>query len=119
MTKPIRKSRVLHLSTLIDHGACADQVELFKKTYGTATRVTVAKCVAVAHLFDFDWARCLLGPTARAEYDKARASAWAEYEKACASAWAEYEKARAAAWAEYGKAIAPAWAAAYINDKEK
>ena len=94
------KSRILKLSTLVEHGACSDQTKLFKKMFGNSVRVTEKLCLSVADKFNFKWAaRNLLTLEARAEYDRVAASARAEYERVSASALAEYERVSASAFA--------------------
>ena len=100
-------SRILRLQTLIDKGACAEQVELFRKLYGDKVRVTQKLCVAVADKFSFDWAATKL----------LSASVWAEYERDMAPAEAEYQRVKASAWAEYGRVRARAFAKCYNEDK--
>src|ERR1700693_3758700 len=96
---------------LKDKGACEEQVALFEKYFPKGGKVTVEKCVKVAHLFNFDWAaQNLFLSSASVKYEKARAPASAKYEKARASASAKYKKATAPASSEYAKARASAWA---------
>ncbi len=77
-------------------GACRDQVELFRTTFGTSVTVTRALCLAHAEKFDWDWgAAHLLRPSMRAEYDRLRAPAQAKYERVRAAAGAEYDRLRA------------------------
>lgn len=45
---------------------------------------------------------------ARAEYERACATAWSDYDRVCDAAWAEYERAVAPAQAEYRRTTAPA-----------
>jgi hypothetical protein len=108
---------ILTLQTLIEKGACANQVDLFRLKFGESVEVTEELCVSVAHDFDFGWAgRQLLSPAARRAYEKAETAAGRAYEKAEAPAWCAYEKAKAAAWRAYEKAKAAAFARAYIRD---
>ena len=101
----MKKSRILHLKTLQELGACANQVELFRKRFGKSVRVTKALCVKVAQDFNFDWAaQNLLTP-----------KEWAEFERAVAAAWAEYKRAVAPAWAEYQRVVASAFAKGYLT----
>ena len=100
-------SRLLKLQQLKDAGACLDQVELFRATFGEQVKVTVDLALSYHDKFDWDFAaRKFLTASARAEYDKVRVPAWAEY-----------DKVRASAWAEYVKVEVPAWATAYIADR--
>lgn len=85
------KSRILKASTLKELNACLDQVNLFRETWSASVRVTEARMVKVAALFEWSWgARRLLSAPALAEYECVAASAWAEYQRVKASAWAEY-----------------------------
>lgn len=44
------------LAMLKAKGACADQVILFRATFGEGGEVTLEKCLSVAHNFDWVWA---------------------------------------------------------------
>jgi hypothetical protein len=139
-------TRTLTLATIKAKGACAEQVELFRRTFGKS--VDVSESLAATHAsehasaFDWTWAAAnLLSPSAwaaceaarapaRAAYDAARATAQAACEAARAPAWAAYAAATAPARAAYAAATAPAraayeaarapaWARAYINDEEQ
>ena len=71
-------SRTLKLQTLIDKGACTEQVDLFRASFGEVVEVTESRCAEHACAFAWDWAsRCLLSASAEAEYERVRASAWA------------------------------------------
>jgi hypothetical protein len=99
------------LQMLQQQHACADQIALFQGQFGAAVEITEGQCLAVAALFDWDWAaRQFLPAPALADYRKATAAAWADYRKATAAAWADHGKATAASWADYDKATAPAQA---------
>ena len=77
------------LAMLRQHNACADQVALFQQHFGTEVEITESVCVAVAPLFDWEWAaRHLLTAPAQDAYDKATASAQDAYNKAKARAFA-------------------------------
>jgi hypothetical protein len=105
------KSRILKLSTLVEHNACSGQTKLFKKMFGNSVRVTEKLCLSVADKFNFSWAaRNLLTPEALAEYCRVTAPALAEYDRVTASAWAEYDRVAAPAWAEYCRVAMPVWA---------
>ena len=85
--------KTITLALLEKHGACSDQVALFKKTFGDEVKLTKSNLkIALAADLSFDWCECLLTDSARAEYEKVCDSARAEYEKVCGPAWAEYEK---------------------------
>ena len=92
-------------------GACQIQIVAFRALWGDGPApMTVEAAVEHAQTFNWGWAaRRLLAPSAGAEYDRARASAWEEFDRARAPAYAEYERARAPAWAEYMRAAASAW----------
>ena len=93
----MKTSRILHLQTLIDNGACHGQVKLFERKFGKSVRVTESLCRRVAPLFHWNWAaQSLLSATAQKAYNEA-----------CAPALKAYNEARA-----------PAFARAYLNDKE-
>jgi hypothetical protein len=103
MTRRITKAM------LVEAGACADQVELFAKHFPRGVVPTVAKALAVAGLFDWDWAaRALLTPAALKVYNEASAAAWNAYEEAIAPARKVRDKASAAARKVYEEASAPA-----------
>ena len=70
--------------------ACADQVELFEKTFGHGpVNVTKANCLKAAKAgLDFEWAAGrFLSRAAWADYKKAGASALVDYDKALALAF--------------------------------
>ena len=48
--------RVLTLQTLIDYGACEEQVEEFRKRFGENVEVTEKLAASVADEFDWNWA---------------------------------------------------------------
>ncbi len=120
---------ILHIQTLIDKGACDEQVGLFRRTVGESVDITPEWCESVANLFSWDWGAVhLLSPTAQAEYErvtggaraeyrriKAAAAALAEYERVGAAALAEYRRIKAAARAEYRRVCVRAFGAAYCE----
>ena len=110
---------VLTYERLKEHGACREQLALFKRKYGESVVVTVEAAQEVAGEFDWLWARRLLDAPAWAAYEAATASASAAYEAATASAWAAYEAATASASAAYEAATAPAWARAFIESEAR
>ncbi len=114
----------IHLQTLIDKGACRDQVDLFRAMFGKAVNVTEELCVSVADKFNLDWAAThLLTSQALAEYNRIKAAAWDDYRRTLAaasadymrkvSALADYERIAASAWADYERAQARAFANVY------
>jgi hypothetical protein len=138
----MKTSRILHLQTLIDKGACRDQVRLFGREFGKSVRVTESLCRRVAPLFHWNWAaqHLLSAPalkaynearaTALKAYDEARATAGKAYKNACAPLkWSErgsqviastrkvYKETIASACKAYEEAAATAFARAYINDQ--
>ena len=89
--------------------ACTDQIALFKKHFGNSVIVTVNRAIAVASLFDWDWAADIfLSATAPTAYDEARAPALKAYNEARAPALKAYNEARAPALKSYEEAEAPA-----------
>ncbi len=102
---------ILSLRTLKSKGACADQVALFKSTFGAQVDVTEALCEAHFDKFNWGWAsRYLLTPDARAEYERVVAPAYAELQLVIAQAYAEYQRVRAQADVEHQRVRAPAYA---------
>lgn len=62
-------SRTVTLEQLRQKGACADQARLFRAVFGERAEVTIESCVAVADIFDWNWAALyLLSAPARAGY---------------------------------------------------
>lgn len=62
-------SRDLTLEQLRQKGACADQARFFRAIFGERAEVTIESCVAMADVFDWNWAALhLLSAPARAEY---------------------------------------------------
>ena len=75
------------LQQLIDKGACAGQVRLFKRRYGGSVRVTKRECIAAAQLFDWDWAaQNLLSAPARRAWDEAIVTARRAWDEAIVTA---------------------------------
>ena len=110
---------ILTYKRLKAHGACPDQLALFKGKYGTSVAVTVEAAQEVAAEFDWDWALRLLDDQGRVAYDADATSARAVYRAAMASAWAAYEAATAPALAAYEAATASAWALAFIASEAR
>ena len=79
---------IFTLKQLTDARACAEQVALFKATFGDSVNVTVAKARKVANKFDWDFAVRFLDNDGNHEYKRVRAPALAEYERVNAAAWA-------------------------------
>jgi len=68
--------RILKVAHLEQVGACEDQVELFRKTFGEAVLVTVQLAESVADLFDISWAaQKLLRAPEQVEFARVRDSA--------------------------------------------
>ena len=113
------KPRLITARLLRAHGACADQVSIFRKTFPEGTPVTLSACrkAAKAGLL-LDWAADnLLSAAAWKVYNEARAAAWKVYNEARAAAWKVYCEARAAAWQVYNEARAPAFYRAWKSQK--
>ena len=68
----------LTIKMLKNAGACAPDLERLKGWFGSSVDITEDFCVEHASECNWDWARRLLSPEARAEYDRERASARAE-----------------------------------------
>lgn len=125
------KQRILHLSTLVEKGACTQQVNLFRELFGESVTVTERRAVSVAGNFHWTWAAMkLLSQTALDEYLRTKQTALVEYEKVRLTAldkytrtrqpaWDEYEKIRQTAWDEYKKTQAKTFVNLYINDGGK
>ena len=67
----------LTIKTLKNAGACAPELERLKGLFGSSVEITEEFCVEHASEGNWDWARRLLSPEARAEYDQVAAPAWA------------------------------------------
>ncbi len=90
-------------------GACADQLALFKKHFGPSVVVTLEAVLAVADVFNWDWAaRNLMSPKACKVYQDAIAPACKVYDDAIAPAQKAYRDAKMPIWKAYEDAIAPA-----------
>ena len=89
----------LTIKMLKNAGACAPELKRLKGLFGSSVEITEEFCIEHASECDWDWARRLLSPEARAEYDRVEGAAWAECERVLAPAWAEYGRVQAAAWA--------------------
>jgi hypothetical protein len=87
------KPRILELQTLVNNGACADQLALFRKMFGYSVAITPELCVSVADKFNFTWAARLLSSAALAEFKRvtapALAGALADYKRTTASTFGE------------------------------
>ena len=95
-------------------GACPDQVQLFRDTFGDKPVKINAENWAKAGEVGLDrlWlVRFLKGP-AWAEYTRVCGAALAEYDRVCGAAWAEYERVRDPALAEYNLVLGAALIAA-------
>ena len=77
------------LTMLRDHGACIDQTALFHALYEDSVEVTEATCLAVASLFNWEWAaRHFLAPPAWKTYMATIAPAKQAFDEALALAFA-------------------------------
>ena len=89
----------LTIKMLKNAGACASELKRLKGLFGSSVEITEEFCIEHASECNWDWARRLLSPVARAEYERVRAPARAEYDRVVAAAWAERDRVVAAAWA--------------------
>ncbi len=88
-------------------GACANQLALFKKHFGPSVVVTLEAVLAVADVFNWDWAaRNLMSPKACKVYQDAIAPACKVYDDAIAPAQKAYRDAKMPIWKAYEDAIA-------------
>ena len=103
-------------------GACEQQVELFKETFGTEVELTVENALRYGALFDIDWiaSKVLQGGKLAdyrakcapldADYWAKCAPLWDDYRAKCAPLWADYEAKRATLDAGYEAKRATLWA---------
>ena len=91
-------------------GACEDQVQLFRDTFGDKpARLTPENWAKAGEVgLDRLWLTRFLKGSARAGYDRVRGAARAEYSRAVDAALAEYERAVTPALAEYNRAVTAA-----------
>ena len=76
------------LKMLKVEGACHDQVALFRQHFGRSVEVTREACLAVALVFDWDWAAIhLLSGSAREAYEVTKVPAWEAYKATIAGAF--------------------------------
>lgn len=78
-------AKKITVALLRKHGACAEQVRLFRKHFPKGVIPTQKLARKFAVVFDFGWAANLLSAPARADCERVKASAWTEYERARAS----------------------------------
>ena len=84
------------------HGACADQVSLFAKTFPDDAETTAENLLLAARAgLAIDWLAHFVPAPARRAYKEATAPARAAYEEAIAPAWRAYDEARATALAKH------------------
>jgi hypothetical protein len=103
-------SRTIFLSTLIVHGACRDQVDLFRTTFGDSVEITPNLCKQYAQSFNYTWAaQHLLSATALELYDETCATARELNEETCATAWKLYDETCATARKLNEETCATAW----------
>ena len=80
-------------------GACAEQVETFRRLWPRGVVPTEALAIEHASTFDFQWAATnLLGGPALAECERVCGPALAEYERVRGPALAEYKRVRGLAF---------------------
>ena len=116
------------------HGACKEQVEIFRREWPDGAVVNRTNALrAVALELDVNWVALeLLSGAALVQYRKAAGAADTQYRKAVDAAWSQYQKAEAggaalaacrkaqeAAWAEHYKAIALAFVEAVKKMEKK
>jgi hypothetical protein len=105
--------RTISIVDLRAHGACADQLALFRATFGdgpvAVTEANMSRAVEVG--LWIEWLAHFIPAPALAAFEAADEQAGAAYNEAYAQAWAAFQAARAPAWAAYEAARAPAWAA--------
>ena len=78
---------------LVKHGACHDQVALFRKTFPDGATITYGNLAkALQAGLSVGWITNTIQGSAWAEYKRIQGSAWAEYERIQDSARAEYER---------------------------
>ncbi len=113
----MHKSRSLLLSTLVEKGACNEQVTLFKQRFGIEVQVTEELALSMASVFDWNWASYnLLSRPALKEYNKVYDPSRKEYYKICDSALKEYYKICDSSRKEYDKVRAITFANLYIKE---
>ena len=89
-------------------GACAPQVELFKKTFGTEVELTVENALRYGALFDIEWiANKVLKGDKLADYEAKRAPLDADYRAKRAPLDADYRAKRDALDADHRAKRAP------------
>ena len=102
--------QTITLQQLRDHNACANQVELFQKYFGSEVELTPEVVQKYASEFDIYWcAQNLLTPELYERYEEAKAIALKPFEEAIAIALKHYEEAIATPWKHYEEAIATHW----------
>jgi hypothetical protein len=92
-------------------GACDDQRDIFKATFGAKAEVTEANArTAVAAGLDINWLaeRVLTGPY-REQYEAVRRQAWEQYEAVRRQAEEQYEAVRRQAEEQYEAVRRQAW----------
>jgi hypothetical protein len=103
--------RTISIVDLRAHGACADQLALFRATFGdtpvAVTEVNMSRAVDVG--LQIEWLECFLAAPALAAFETARAPAWAAFQADDAPAWAAFQADDAPAWAAFETARAQAW----------
>ena len=119
--------KIITLQQLKEHGACINQLRLFKQLFGKEVEVTVKRCVKYYDKFDWEWAAgCLLSDELHEEYLRIERLAWGEcieivvlarreYLEIERPAHKEYEKIEQRALKEYKKKIAQAFGECYLK----
>jgi len=100
---------IITLKQLKEHGACPDQIALFKKLFGERVSVTKTVCLKYGARFNLNWAaRELLSPTANKAYKEVMAPANKAYKEVMAPANKAYNEVMVPANKAYNEAMAPA-----------
>ncbi len=113
--------KTITLEWLKEHYACEDQIEIFLQVFGNSAELNEANAAkALEAGLDLDWfARHILTPPARDEFERVRATALEEFNRVRATAMEEFNQVRAIGWAayerdgdwqEYDRIKVPAWA---------
>ena len=102
--------KTITLQQLKEREACASQVELFQKYFGSEVELTPEVVQKYAQEFDINWcAQNLLTSELYERYYEAIAIAWKQYDDARAIAGKQYYEARVIAWKQYDEAKAIVW----------
>ena len=105
----MKTTRTITADMLSEHKACAEQYELFCRTWPDGCKVTLEDCKNAVRLgFNIDWAaQHLLGKAELDAYHEAFATAWKAFYEAVAPARKAFDEAVAPARKAYNEAVAP------------